>query len=250
MQKGTGASRDPRERLAARNRLVRPLQELSEGRREKKEQRALQALVTPESKGIVGHLDPQDLLELQVPQLRWCDWETVLLCRKYLDQRGLLGFRARMGLQGHQGQMENQEIQVKMEKLANRVLEVLLGAKAAPEPKDRRESAERGRQDLGGLQDYLGLQGPAVGINLHSWTWRDLDLQTWTNSGVLVVLQASQGPLVLLEHLWPLMPMVQLPLDLQDPLDWMGHRAFLVPQALLEQQVNLAPEDRRETVGI
>lgn len=123
------------------------------------------------------------------------------MCRKWLDQRGLLGFLVRMGLQGHQGQMENQVIQVKMGKLANRVLEVLLGVKAAPEQKDRRESAERARQDLGGLQGYLGLQGPAVGIDLHSWTWRDLDLQTWTNSGVLVVLQVSQGPLVLLEHL-------------------------------------------------
>lgn len=125
-------------------------------------------MVTPESKGIVAPLDPQGLLELQVPQLRWCDWETVLLCRKWLDQRGLLGFRVRMGLQGHQGQMENQVIQVKMGKLANRVLEVLLGVKAAPEPKDRRESAERARQDLGGLQDYPGLQGPAVEIDLHS----------------------------------------------------------------------------------
>lgn len=73
MQKGTGASRDPRERLAAHTRLVRPLQELCEGRREKKEQRAVQALVTPESKGIVGPLDPKALLELQVLQLRWCD---------------------------------------------------------------------------------------------------------------------------------------------------------------------------------
>lgn len=37
--------------------------------------------------------------------------------------------------------------------------------------------------------------------------------------------------------------------DLPDPLDWMEHLAFLVPQDPLEQQVSLDSEDRRETVG-
>lgn len=45
------------------------------------------------------------------------------------------------------------------------------------------------------------------------------------------------------------MPMVQLPLDLLDPLDWMVHLAFRVPQDPLEQQVSLDSEERRETVG-
>lgn len=45
------------------------------------------------------------------------------------------------------------------------------------------------------------------------------------------------------------MPTAQLLLDLLDPLDWMVHLAFLVPQGPLEQQVSLDSEDRRETVG-
>lgn len=198
--RGTGASQDPKERPATRTRQVRPLQEPSADRREKKERRAAQASVTPVTKVIEGSQDLQDLLELQVLQLRWYDWEMVLWCSRCLDLRGLLDFQVWMGLQDPQGQMENQEIQARTGKLASRVPEGPPGVRAALEPKDRRESVERASQGLGALQVHLALQGPAMGTDLHSWTWRDLDLQIWTNSGVPVVLQASQGLLVLLGH--------------------------------------------------
>lgn len=208
MPKGTVASPDPREKPVSRTRQALPPLELSEARREKRGRRAVQASVTLVTKVIVDSQDLQGLLELQVLQLRWCGWEMVLSCNRWLDLKGLLGFQVRMGLQDPRGQTENQEIQARMGKLANGVLEGLLGARAAQEPKDRRESVERASLGLGALQDYLALQGPAVGTDLHLWTWRDLGLQTWTN-GVPVGPQDHQGLLVFLGHQWPLMAMVQ-----------------------------------------
>lgn len=177
-----------------------PVQEASEDRREKREQRAAQVTGTQVSKVTVGSQDPQGLLELQALQLRWCDWETELWCSRCLDPRGLLGLQVWMGLQGPPEQMENREIQVKMAKLAQWVLEGPLGVRAVLDSKERRESVERASQGRGVLQDYLALQGPAAGTDLPSWTWRGLDLETWTNSGVPAVPLASQDLLVLLEH--------------------------------------------------
>lgn len=157
----------------------------------------------------MGSQDPQGQLVLQVLQLRWCDWEMEMWCSRCLDPRGLLGFQVWMGLQEPQAQMENREIQARMGKLVQWVLEGPLGVRAVLEPKDRRESVERASPGLGALQDYLALQVLAVGTDLPSWTWRDLDLQTWTNSEVPEVPLAFQGLLVLLEHQWPLMLMDQ-----------------------------------------
>lgn len=148
----------------------------------------------------MGSQDPQGLLELQVLQLRWCDWEMELWCSRCLDPRGLLGFQVQKGLQEPQASMENREIQARMGKLGQWDLEGLLGVKAALEPKERRASVERASQGRGVLQDYLAPQGPAAGTGLPSWTWRGLDLLTWTNSGVPVVPLASQGLPGLLEH--------------------------------------------------
>lgn len=199
MPKGIGALRDPKEILAPPSLQVRPPQELNEDRREKRGQRVAQALVTLETKVIVGFQDLLGLQELLVLQLKWYGWETVLSYSRCQALRGPLGFQVWMGLQGPQVQMENREIQEKMAKLANQVLEGLLEVRAAQEPKARRESVERASQGQGAPQDYLVLQDPAVEIVLHSWTWRDLDLQTWTNSGDPVVLQAPLGLLGVLE---------------------------------------------------
>lgn len=191
---------DQRENLAPHTRQVRPPQESSEDRREKRGQRVAQASVTLETKVIVGFQDPLGLQELLVLQRKWYGWETVLLCSRCQDPKGLLGFLVWMGLQDPQAQMENREIQEKMGKLANQVLEGLPGIRAALVPKDRRESVEKASQGQGAPQDYLALQDPAVGTVLHSWTWRDLDLQTWTNPGVHVVLLALLGLLAVLGH--------------------------------------------------
>lgn len=103
-----------------------------------------------------------------------------------------------MGLLGPQEQMENREIQERMEKQANKVLEGLPGVRASLEPKDRRETVEKVSQGQGAPQDCPALQGPAVGTDLHLWTWRDLDSQISTKCGVLVVLQAPLGLRVVL----------------------------------------------------
>lgn len=102
-----------------------------------------------------------------------------------------------MDLQDPQGPMENREIQARTGKLVKQVLKGPLGVRAALDPKERREIVERVSQDRGVLRDYRALQGLALGIDLLSWTWRDLDLQIWTNSGVPVVHLAPQAHLVL-----------------------------------------------------
>lgn len=123
----------------------------------------------------------------------------VLLYNRCQDPRGLLGFQVWRGLQDPLVQMVNREIQGRMGKRDNKVLEGLPGVKVALEPKDRRENAGRASQGQEGPQDFLALQDPAVVTALHLWTWRGLDLQTKTN-GVPVVLRALLALLAVLGH--------------------------------------------------
>lgn len=65
-------------------------------------------------------------------------------------------------------------------------------------------SVEKVNRDLEAPQVLQDLQGLALVTVQHSWTWRAQGSQTWTNSGVCVVLLVLRGlqALLGLQSLW------------------------------------------------
>lgn len=140
-------------------------------------------------RGLPGALVLPDL------QLRWFGLGTALLCSRRLDPQDRRDHRGQMGPQDLQELMESLVIQERMEKLVplghevSQELQELLASKA------KRVSPEWVSQDPEDRlvhQDLLDL-APVTTLRLLTWRAQD-SLETWTKSGVSVVLRASQVP--------------------------------------------------------
>lgn len=161
-----------------------------EDRREKKAIRAVQVSdirvikVTVELRGLPG---PLVLLDLQ---LRWFDSGTAPWCSRCLDPPDLQDHREQREPRDLQELTESQVTQERTERLVLQGHKVPQEVRDLLEPKAKRVRSERVSQDPEAPRVHQDLLDQEMETARRLWTWRVQDSQTWTRSGVSVVLRA------------------------------------------------------------